>query len=57
MHKESTIYKKIRCALEQLGYKEPDFEAKATGFPHLFKIYLDCEYFGVWDTQKETFVD
>jgi len=47
---------KIRDALKALGYPSPKFIAAAIGLGR-YEVQLDGEYFGVWDSDRQTFAD
>ena len=49
-------YKGIYKALEQLGYKDPEFSVERVA-ENRYSVTLDNTYFGVYDTQRKTFVD
>ena len=49
-------YKEIYKALEQLGYKDPEFSVERVA-ENRYSVTFDNTYFGVYDTQRKTFVD
>lgn len=49
-------YKGIYKALEQLGYKDPEFSVERIA-ENRYSVILDNKYFGVYDTTRKTFVD
>lgn len=46
----------IQQALQQLGYKNPNPNITPTS-PNRHRVDLNGKYFGIWDDQKNTFVD
>jgi hypothetical protein len=47
----------IKAALEQFGYPAENVKTEQADAPHLYKVWLDGRYFGIWDELKSTFVD
>ena len=56
-----TVYTEVRKALEALGYDLDKHTYRVVVRPNLCpsqrEVQLDNKYFGVWDTNRKTFVD
>lgn len=56
-----TVYTEVRKALEALGYDLNKHTYCVVVRPNLCpsqcEVQLDSKYFGVWDTNRKTFVD
>ena len=50
------VHDEVKTALEQLGYKDPDFKVEHRDCSY-YNVFLKDEYFGIWDRHKRTFVD
>ena len=53
---QSEKFFQIKRALEQLGYKDPEFSVERIA-ENRYSVILDNKYFGVYDTTRKTFVD
>ncbi len=52
----AAAYARVYSALVKLGYTKPDFTIARIA-PNRYRVDVIGEYFGVFDTSKNTFVD
>lgn len=52
------INAEIRNAIKKLGYtKESDMLLIKSIDEHRHEVYMNSKYFGIWDSERKTFVD
>lgn len=52
------IIAEIRNAIKKLGYtKESDMLLIKSIDEHRHEVYMNNKYFGIWDSERKTFVD
>lgn len=52
------IIAEIRNAIKKLGYtKESDMLLIKSIDEHRHEVYMNSKYFGIWDSERKTFVD
>lgn len=52
------IITEIRNAVKKLGYtKESDMLLIKSIDEHRHEVYMNSKYFGIWDSERKTFVD
>lgn len=55
--KKQAVTDEIKEAMKELGYRDGTrVEIKSAGFDR-YELYVDGKTFGIWDSQKKTFVD